>query len=339
MQKKKQMMKILITGGGGFLGSEILRMLIDRGDECQFAARGDYPEIRALGATQIRGDLADPAIANKAVAGCDAVIHVAAKAGIWGGHADYYSANVIATQNIVDACIQHNVNYLIHTSTPSVTFNGKNVENGKQNMPHADSFLTSYAETKSKAEQIALNAKGIKVIALRPHLIYGAGDPNLLPRMVNSHRGGKIKIIGDGNNKVDITHVKNAAIAHLQALDSLVSGVVEPVGKAYFISDDAPVKLWNFLDRSVTALGYEKISGQVSHKTAFRAAGVLETFHKIFRPNVEPRITRFVADQMSTSHWYDMEPAKRDFGYQPVIDQNAAFEDMIEDLKKRGFAA
>ncbi len=331
-------MKILITGGGGFLGSEILRMLLDRGDEVQFAARGDYPKIRALGATQIRGDLANLDIAMKAVDGCEAVIHVAAKAGVWGKHEEYYNANVVATQNIIKACQTHNVAYLIHTSTPSVTFNGENVENGGQDMPHASSFLTSYAETKSEAENLALSAENLKVIALRPHLIYGAGDPNLLPRMVSRHRDGKIKVIGDGQNQVDITHVKNAAVAHLQALDSLKSGATDAVGKAYFISDDAPVKLWDFLNRSVSALGYKEITGQVSHKAAFRAAGVLETFHRTFRPNVEPRITRFVADQLSTSHWYDMGPAKKDFGYAPIIGQELAFEDMIEDLKERGYS-
>jgi len=329
-------MKILITGGGGFLGSKILRMLLSRGDSCQFAARGDYPEIRALGAQQIRGDLSDPIIADQACQGCEAVIHVAAKAGVWGKHEDYVQANIVATENIVRACENSGVSYLVHTSTPSVTFDGEDVEKGGQDLPHAQSFLTSYAQTKSVAEKIVLGSKVVS-IALRPHLIYGAGDPNLLPRMITRHKAGKIKIIGSGENKVDITHVKNAAIAHLQALDSLKMGNSKAQGKAYFISDDAPVNLWDFLNRSVQALGYPPIKGKVSRKTAYRAAGILEGFHRRFRPEVEPRITRFVADQLATSHWYDMAPAKKDFGYAPIIGQDEAFQDMIEDLKKRGF--
>lgn len=330
-------MKILITGGGGFLGTAIVRLLINEGHACRCVARNDYPHLRAMGAKQICGDLSDMQIADQAVEGCEAIFHVAAKAGVWGKHEDYFQANVIATKNILKAAEKYSVKYLIYTSTPSVTFNGSDIENGAQSLPYAENFLTSYARTKAEAEKMVLAHPFGKTIALRPHLIYGPGDPHLLPRLIEKHRRGKIKRVGDGKNKVDLTYVDNAASAHIQALHAFRDGNDLAHAKAYFISDDSPVNIWDFLNRSLKALGYTSIDSSISHKTARRVGALLETFHTYFRPQIEPRMTRFVADNLATSHWYDMAPAQKDFGYLPIVSQEDAFEAMVKDLRERGF--
>ncbi len=328
-------MKILVTGGGGFLGRAIVEQLLKRGDEVTIVARGDYPEIRELGARTIRGDLADLKTCAQAVQGQDAVIHTAAKAGVWGDRQDFVRSNVEATQNLVSACLDAGVKRFVLTSTPSVTFDGSDAENGAQDLPYPTSFLTDYPETKAQAERLVLAANGpqLATTALRPHLIWGPRDPHLVPRVVESAKLGKLKIVGDGKNRVDLTYVDNGAVAHLQALDALTSHQAPHAGKAYFIADGQPVELWSWINSVLTRLDVPPIMAHVSPTLAYRAGAVLEFVHKTFGLSGEPRMTRFVARQLSTSHWYDMEPARRDFGYVPVVDPKTGFERMIEWLK------
>lgn len=334
-------MKILVTGGGGFLGSAIVNLLIsERNDDVVSVARSDYPHLRDLGCHTVRGDLADPAVAVEAVKGCKAVIHTAAKAGVWGDPAEYVAANLTATQNLLAASKDEGVAYFIHTSTPSVTFDGTDVENGGEDLPYPSQFVSHYARTKAEAEKLVLGeaADDFLVTALRPHLIYGPGDPHLLPRVIDRHRSGQLKKVGDGKNRVDVTYVDNAAWAHVDALESFEDKSLAANGRAFFVSDDHPVALWEFIDQIVTTLGYPKIPGQVPQAVARTAGAMLEAFHKTFRPNVEPRMTRFVADQLATSHWYDMVPLKEAIGFYPRVNPEVAMEKTLDDLRARGFA-
>ena len=328
-------MQILITGGGGFLGRAIVEQLLARGDAVRSVARGDYPELRALGVDTHRGDLADPEVARRAVEGCDAVIHVAAKAGVWGDPDDYRRANVVATQNIVDACRAHGVGRLVYTSSPSVTFDGGDQEGVGNDVAYPESYLAHYPRTKAEGERLALAADGeaLRVTALRPHLIYGPGDPHLIPRIVERARAGKLPIVGDGENVVDLTYVDNAAAAHVQALDALEQPN-GPAGNAYFVSDDAPVKIWSWLNRLLERLDLPPVTKKVSPKLAYAGGSVMEGMWRALPLRGEPRMTRFVALQLSTSHWYDMGPAKRDFGYAPPVDPEEGFERLVTWLQE-----
>jgi len=328
-------MKILVTGGGGFLGRAIVEQLLARGDEVTIVARGDYPEIRELGAKTLRGDLGDKAACALAVLGQDAVIHTAAKAGVWGKREDFERSNVVATRNLMNACIDAGVKRFVLTSTPSVTFDGTDAEGAGQDLPYPATFLTDYPETKAQAEKLVVAANGptLATTALRPHLIWGPRDPHLVPRVVESARQGKLKIVGDGKNRVDLTYVDNGAAAHLQALDALVDFKAPNAGKAYFIADGQPVVLWEWINTVLDRLDVPRIKAHVSPKLAYRAGAVLESVYRTFKLAGEPRMTRFVASQLSTSHWYDMEPARRDFGYTLVVEPDVGFERMIESLK------
>lgn len=330
-------MKVLVTGGGGFLGRAIVRQLLDRGDSVRIAARSEYPEVVAWGAEAERGDLADPDVAARAADGCDAVIHTAAKAGVWGARDDYQRSNVVATQNILAACHAQGVGTLVYTSSPSVTFDGSDATGASNDLPYPDTFLSHYPESKAQAEALVLeaNSESLKTVSLRPHLIWGPGDPHLIPRVVERARAGQLKIVGDGDNVVDLTYVDNAAVAHLQALDALTGAGFEeaPAGKAYFISDDRPVELWPWINALLERLGIDPVTSHVSPKLAYGAGAVLETGFRLFGVTErEPRMTRFVAQQLATSHWYDMEPARRDFGYAPIVDPDEGLEHLIADL-------
>lgn len=329
-------MKVLVTGGGGFLGRAIVEQLIERGDDVSIIARSDYPELRTLGAMTFRGDLADAKACAGAIEGQDAVIHTAAKAGVWGTYDDYVASNVKATENVVEACKLMGVSKLVFTSSPSVTFDGSDAEGSSNDLPYPERFLAYYPETKAQAEALALaaNDENLRVTALRPHLIWGPRDPHLIPRVVDAARQGRLKIVGEGKNRVDLTYVDNAAVAHVQALDRLEDSG-GPAGKAYFISDDAPVVLWDWINSLLKELHVPPITKHVSPKAAYTAGSMLEFVHRTFGLKSEPRMTRFVAQQLATSHWYDMGPAKRDFGYSPVMQPDEGFKRLVEWLSTR----
>ena len=310
-------MKALVTGGGGFLGGAIVRKLLARGDSVRSFTRSAYPWLAELGVEQIPGDLGNPAEVRAAVVGCDVVFHVAAKAGVWGRYADYFATNVTGTRNVIDACRQAGVTRLVYTSTPSVVHTGRDLEGATESLPYAKRFLSHYPATKALAEAAVLAANGpaLATVALRPHLLWGPGDPHLIPRVLARAAAGKLRRIGTRPITVDVTYVDNAADAHLNAADRLA----DCAGKAYFISNGEPVLLWDFLNRILTDAGLSPVTRSVPTIVAKLGAFGVEKTYRLLRLRAEPPTTRFVVSQLSTSHWYDIAAAKRDLGYVPVV--------------------
>lgn len=313
-------MKALVTGGGGFLGGAIVRMLLGRGDTVRSFARGSYPELEALGAEVIRGDLADAEAVDRAVAGVDVVFHVGAKAGVWGSYESFHQANVVGTEHILAACRKHGVRKLVYTSSPSVVFNGRDMEGVDESVPYADHYETHYPRTKAEAERKVLAANGpeLATVALRPHLIWGPGDTNLVPRIVDRGKQGRLKRIGADRKLIDGTYVDNAAEAHLLAADRLDVGA-PLAGKAYFIANGEPLPVWDMVNHILGAAGVPPVSQTVSPEVAYAAGWVLEQVHGLFNLPGEPMMTRFVAKELSTAHWFKLDAARRDFGYVPRV--------------------
>lgn len=324
-------MKALVTGGGGFLGGAIVRKLHDRGAVVRSFTRSAYPWLTELGVEQVHGTLGKLEDVVRAVHGCDVVFHAAAKAGVWGRYDDYFRTNVTGTENVLAACKSNGVSKLVYTSTPSVCHGGGDLEGVNESVPYATHFAAVYPETKAKAEAmvVAANAPTLATVALRPHLIWGPGDPHLVPRILARAKIGKLRRIGTRPVKVDVTFVDNAADAHLLAADALTPGSA-PAGKAYFISNGEPVVLWDFLNRVITDAGLSPVTRTVPVWLARGMAGLVEGVYKLFGVNAEPPMTKFVAEQLSTSHWYDISAAKRDFGYVPKV----SIEEGLQRLKK-----
>jgi len=330
-------MKALVTGGGGFLGGEVVRLLRQRGDTVRSFTRSAYPWLDELGVEQTLGDLANLQDVENAVAGCDIVFHVAAKAGAWGRYADFHNTNVVGTNNVIAACKKHGVRKLVYTSTPSVVHGGGDIENGNESLPYPKHFDAHYQATKAAAEKavIAANGPELATVTLRPHLIFGPGDPHLIPRILASARTGKLRRIGSRPVKVDVTYIDNAAAAHINAADKLAIG--SPcAGKAYFISNDEPVELWGFIDRILAEAGLPPVSRRISAWKARFAGRMLEWMYWMLRLSGEPPMTRFVAVQMSTAHWYDISAAKRDLGYAPTVSVDEGVKRLGERLRATG---
>ncbi|MBW2251351.1 MAG: NAD-dependent epimerase/dehydratase family protein, partial [Deltaproteobacteria bacterium] len=164
---------ILVTGGGGFLGKAIVTRLVEAGENVRSFSRSFYPELKSMGVDQILGDIGDPSAVLKACAEIQLVFHVAAKPGIWGNYKDYYKTNVTGTKNVIKACSNHHISKLVYTSSPSVVFNGMDMEGVDESVPYPDRFHAHYPKTKAIAEQLVINASSdkLRTIILRPHLI------------------------------------------------------------------------------------------------------------------------------------------------------------------------
>lgn len=310
----------LVTGGGGFLGSAIVRALLDRGDDVRTFSRGEYPWLIARGVDTRRGDIADPAAVDQCVAGCSLVFHVAAKTGVWGRAREYDRANIFGTKHIIAACRRHDVPRLVFTSSPSAVFTGRDESGIDERQGYPASYLAHYPRTKAAAEALVLAAAddSLATVALRPHLIWGPGDPHLVPRILERARRGRLVLIGDGHNRVDSTYIDNAADAHLLAADAL-TGSPEISGSVYFISNDEPLPIRTLLSGILKAGGLPPIKKSIPPAVAYFLGACMEGAAKLTRRQTEPPMTRFVAQQLSSEHWYDLARAKRDLGFVPRV--------------------
>lgn len=328
-------MRALVTGPGGFLGRSIVEQLLARGDQVRGLARGQYPELVAQGVEMISGDLRDQPIVEAACQDVDVVFHVASVAGIWGPWLHYFGINVEGTRHVVSGCLRHGVPRLVYTSSPSVTFNGADQIGVDERVAYADRWLCHYPHTKAIAEQHVLQSsgrQGLLTCSLRPHLIWGPRDQHLIPRLLDRARRGKLRQVGRGENLVDITYVDNAATAHLLAASALEPG--SPVaGRAYFISQGEPVNCWQWINEILQLAGVPPVRRSISYGMAWRLGGVLEWIYRRTGSAGEPRMTRFLAAQLATSHYFDIGRARADFGYAPLISTAEGMRRLAESLR------
>lgn len=316
--KSKITKKILVTGGGGFLGGAIVRRLLKRGDMVHSFSRGFYPDLADLGVEQFQGDISDKNAVEAVCKDVDLVFHVAAKPGVWGEYSEYFRINVTGTRNVVAACRKHDVGALIYTSSPSVIFDGTQMEGVNESAPYPEKFHAHYPKTKAIAEQSVIRAakEGLRTIILRPHLIWGPGDNHLVPRILA--RAEQLVRVGNGRNLVDTIYIDNAADAHILAADRLEENP-ELSGNVYFISQGDSVPLWDMIDAILNAGGFGPVRRSMPQKAAWVIGAVLEFVYKTFHISGEPQMTRFVAKELATAHWFDISAARKDLGYVPGV--------------------
>ena len=328
-------MNVLVTGGGGFLGRRIVQLLRARGDQVRVLSRRRHPEVEAAGAFSLTGDIRDYDAVRQAMRGVDTVFHVAAKVGTWGNPGDFRSVNVEGTRLLLDAARKTGVGRFIYTSTPSVVGYAKDVDNGGPELPYARIHESPYAASKAEGERLVLEANdgGIATIALRPHLVIGPGDAALLPRLIDRARKRRLRIVGNGLNKVDLTFVDNAAWAHLDAEAALATASSACAGRPYFISNGEPVVLWSWINALLRDLDLPEVRTRVPLGIARGVGVVAEALWKLPLGG-EPPITRFLASALARNHWYDMSPAARDLGYTPRVGMDEARRSIVTWAKK-----
>lgn len=317
-------MRVLVTGGGGFLGLALCRALRQRGYQVSSINRSDYPALAELEVEQHRADLADFDALSEILRDHDAVFHVAAKAGAWGRFQDYFDANVAGTRNIIAACRMNRVPTLVYTSTPSVAHQGHVPVEGlsAEQAPLARRFRAVYPATKAVAEAAVLEANDdqLATVALRPRLIWGPGDNHLLPRLVERAKADQLRFIGDGSNRIDTTYIDNAVSAHLAAFDHLHGKPdARCAGKAYFISNGEPKPIADVINSLLRAAGAPIVTKTAPFRPIYWLGLGCELVWRWLPPDREPPMTRFIAEQLYTPHWYDIGPARHDLGYQPKV--------------------
>jgi nucleoside-diphosphate-sugar epimerase len=339
----------LVTGGTGFLGRKLVERLLAEGRRVAVLGRTPAPDLAARGVHFIRASLDDASAATSACENVDTVFHVAAKVGVWGRYDDFFRINVLGTRALLEGARRHGVKNFVHTSTPSVVYNGHALANADESLPLTTRCPSPYPLTKAIAEREALaaNSPALRTLALRPHLIWGVGDPHLVPRVLARARAGRLRIVGDGQNRVDMVHVENVVDAHLLAETALKrchvlrdncsvsplknppenchvmsdtsSAPVSAAGRAYFITNGEPVILWDWVNQLLTALGEPPVSRHLSLATASSLGAICETLWRVLPLRGEPPMTRFIAAELAKDHWFNLAAARRDLGYAPRI--------------------
>lgn len=322
-------MNALVTGAGGFLGLYVVEQLVERGDSVRGLCRGSYSQLDAQGVEVVRTDLRDRQAVIAACCGMDVVFHVGGVAGIAGPWRDFYEINTLGTSHVIEGCLTHGVGRLVYTSSPSVVFDGHSQEGADESVPYPRRWLCPYARSKALAEQHVLAANGngsLLCCVLRPHLIWGPRDRHLIPGLLEHARKGRLWRIGDGKNLIDTVYVENAASAHLLAADALRLG--SPVaGRAYFISQGEPVNCWAWIDQLLALAGLPPVRKSLSLPVA-RAIGVAyEAAYRLLGLRGEPPLSRFLAAQLATSHYFNIARARADFGYEPKVS-------MVEGMRR-----
>jgi len=336
----------LVTGGTGFLGRRLVLRLLGEGRRVTVLSRRADADLAARGVRFVCASLDDAGTVRAACAGQESVFHTAAKVGVWGRYADFYKTNVLGTRALVEGCREHGVSRLIYTSTPSVVYNGRDIAGGDESLPLTMRCPSPYPLTKAIAERevLAANSEKLHTVALRPHLIWGAGDPHLVPRLLAAAGSQtlllerRLRIVGNGQNRVDMVHVENAVDAHLLAEAALSPDFASSAGagRAYFITNGEPVVLWNWVNELLVALGEPPVTRRISLCGAMVLGGLCEGLWRglPFLLKGEPPMTRFVAAELAKDHWFDISAARRDLGYVPRVSMAQGFEELIEWLRR-----
>ena len=321
-------LRYIVTGGGGFVGRALCFALRSQGHEVLSLSRSLYPELIERGVTCTQVDLGSPTQdLSKLFAGAHAVFHTAAKVDMWGRYEDFFKANVVATRNIIAACRAAKVRKLIYTSSPSVIAGHGDLRGVDESEPYPHAHSAHYPATKAIAERevLAANDAELFTVSLRPHLIFGPGDHNFVPTILQRARANKLVRVGNGLNMSDLCFIDDCVQAHLNACDMLDKNP-DCRGRAYFITQGEPVSLWKWIDDVLARNGLGPVKRKIPAAVAKSAAVVCEAWARITNSSEVPLLTCFLVHEMCSDHYFNIGAARRDLNFNPRYSVKAALD-------------
>jgi nucleoside-diphosphate-sugar epimerase len=329
-------MRVLVTGASSLIGLGVVDRLIKRGDEVVVLQRRTAPGLPDE-VEQHLGDIADAAVVSAAARRCDGVIHLAAKVGVIGDRADYVSTNVDGTRHVLDAARLAGVERVVHVSSPSVAHDGSPIIGGGADPAVFAHGAAWYPETKAIAERMALAANGADtaVTVTRPHLVWGPGDTQLVGRIAERAAAGRLALVGGGTALVDTTYVDNATAALVAALDAVRPGA-RCAGRAYVVSNGEPRPIRELVEGICAAAGVPFEPRDVGLAVARRVGSVIDRVWPRLGREDEPPLTRFLADQLGTAHWFDPRPARDDLDWTPHVSIDDGLRELAEWFDRTG---
>lgn len=330
--------KVLVTGGQGFVGRRVLDFLLERKYQVRALTRRPAQDLDEAGAEVFQADLLDLDAVRQAAEGVDGVIHCAAKSGVWGSLPEYIRANTCATINLLAAARRAKVGWFVHTSSPSVAHTGLPLEGVDESAPYAEDPWRPYPYSKMLAEKLVLAADSpdFRTVALRPHLVWGPGDPHFLPRLEARARAGRLLLL-KSTALVDATYIDNAAGALLTAAEKLRAGgaPAEAIGgRAYFIAQGEPLTVPDLVGSLLAAISPPgrplTVRFLIPPWLGLFAGTALEKIWALFKFRGEPPLTRFVAEELSLPHWFNLSRARNELGYTPAISMSEGLRLLAE---------
>ena len=314
-------MKVLVTGATSLIGRHTVEALLQRGDDVTTLQRSEHDLLPS-----VRGSITDPSAVERACAGQDAVIHLAAKVGVTGDRADYEHTNVDGTELLIGVARAAGVRRFVHVSSPSVAHSGEPLVGAEAQPADPNRTRGHYATSKAMAELLALRATSpdMPIVAIRPHLVWGPGDTQLIGRIVERARQGRLALIGSGAALIDTTYVTNAADALVAALDrSSALG-----GRAVVVSNGEPRTVRELFARIIGAAGVDAEPKHVPTKVAILGGSVAEQVWERTGRTDDPPMTSFLAEQLSTAHWFDQRATRAALGWSPRVSLAEGFDEL-----------
>jgi nucleoside-diphosphate-sugar epimerase len=323
--------RVLVTGGSSLIGRELVRRLVARGDHVRTFQRRSVPSLVDLGVDERRADITDAVALGNAVRGCDAIVHLAAKVGVVGARDDFQRINVGGTVNVVRAAHDHRVPKIVHVSSPSVAHSGAAIVGAGADAPTVGRSRAWYAETKAQAEIEALDSADddVGVVAIRPHLVWGPGDTQLVGRIVDRARGGRLALVGGGRALVDTTYIDNAVSALAAAIETVEPGA-RCSGRAYVIANGEPRPIRELVEGICRAALVDFAPRDIPLSVALRLGSAVDRIWPRLGREDDPPITRFLAEQLGTAHWFDPRPARDELGWKPTVSIDEGLERLAD---------
>ena len=317
-------MRVLVTGASGMLGGAVAGLLAARGDDVVVLQRRPSGLAGSAGVSEVLGDVTDPAAVRTAARGADAVVHLAAKVSVTGAWRDFESVNIHGTRTVLDAALAAGADRFVQVSSPSVAHVGRALVGAGADRADPERARGHYARSKATAELLALAADGpnLAVVAIRPHLVWGPGDTQLVARIIQRARAGRLALIDHGAALIDTTYVSNAADAIVAAVDRAPAAR----GQALVVSNGEPRTVAELVTRICRAAGAPEPRLRVPYRVAAAGGAAAEFLWAALRRSDDPPMTRFLAEQLSTAHWFDQRHTREVLQWTPSIGLDFGFE-------------